>query len=228
MALRDTDGYPIDRGEPHVTHRGLVPGRGIPTHVVKHQVPHSTALHARMYLGGARPLRARLRDRLSPAAAGAARASGLGGGCHNPFRSVVVRAVEVVYAVEVALRIITAYERPEPAVEVTARAGTGHGITEAPRGLLYHRCELDESGLVTAVDIVPPTSQDQSAIEDDVAHLVAGHPDLDDHAQVSLVRAGHPAGPPAGGGRRPGAPGRCCRPARPSNTRVERSSESRA
>ncbi|MFI9811862.1 Ni/Fe hydrogenase subunit alpha [Saccharothrix variisporea] len=191
MALRDTEGYPIDRGVPHVSTGASFPVPAFSEHVVEHQVPHSTALHARldgeMYLVGPLARYSLNADRLSPAAAGAAADAGLGPVCRNPFRSIVVRAVEVVYAVEEALRLIADYEPPEPAaVEVTARAGVGHGVTEAPRGLLYHRYELDAAGLVVSADIVPPTSQNQSAIEDDVRQLVTSYLDLDDHALVSL------------------------------------------
>ena len=75
-------------------------------------------------------------------------AAGLGEQCRNPFRSIVVRAVEVVFAVEEALRIIDEYAPPQPFVAVPARPGVGHGgqSAEAPRGLLYHRYEIDDYG----------------------------------------------------------------------------------
>lgn len=89
--------------------------------------------------------------------------------CRNPFRSILVRAVETLYAVDEALRIIDAYEPPaRPYVDVPPRAGTGHGATEAPRGLLYHRYVLDADGTVTDARLVPPTSQNQGAIEEDL------------------------------------------------------------
>ncbi|MCV7075148.1 Ni/Fe hydrogenase subunit alpha, partial [Mycobacterium szulgai] len=81
----------------------------------------------------------------------------------NPFRSIVVRAVEVVYAIEEALRIIDEYQRPSrPFVDVPARAGVGHGVSEAPRGLLYHRYRIGADGLVAAATMIPPTSQNQA------------------------------------------------------------------
>ena len=81
----------------------------------------------------------------------------------------MVRAVETVYAVDEALRIIDAYEPPaRPFVDVPARPGVGHGVSEAPRGLLYHRYEIGQDGLITSAVIVPPTSQNQAAIEDDL------------------------------------------------------------
>jgi coenzyme F420-reducing hydrogenase alpha subunit len=124
---------------------------------------------------------------LSPIAREAAAAAGLGPVCRNPFRSILVRAVEVVYAIEESLRIIAEYERPpRPFVDVPARAGIGHGVSEAPRGLLYHRYEIDDDGLVRAATIVPPTAQNQAAIEHEMAELVAANLTLDDATLTSL------------------------------------------
>jgi coenzyme F420-reducing hydrogenase alpha subunit len=122
-------------------------------------------------------------DQLTPIAQEAAREAGLRRTCHNPFKSIVVRAVELVEAVEVARQILTGYERPPaPAVPVTARAGRGTGVSEAPRGLLYHRYTLTAEGLIADAKIVPPTSQNQRAIEGDLADFVGRHLDLDDRA----------------------------------------------
>lgn len=124
---------------------------------------------------------------LSPIAAQAAANGGLSSECRNPFRSTIVRAVEVVYAIEEALRIIADYQRPShPFVDVPARAGVGHGVSEAPRGLLYHRYRIDEDGLVSAATIIPPTSQNQAAIETDLARVISDHPALDDAALTTL------------------------------------------
>jgi sulfhydrogenase subunit alpha len=92
-----------------------------------------------------------------------------------------VRAVEILYALDEALRLIDAYEPPEPpGVEVLARAGVGHGWTEAPRGMLYHRYEIDGHGTILDARIVPPTSQNQARIEDSLRGFVQQHVDLDD------------------------------------------------
>jgi sulfhydrogenase subunit alpha len=82
--------------------------------------------------------------------------------------------VETVYACDEALRIIANYEMPErPFVEVTPRVGTGHGCTEAPRGILYHKYRFDEHGLILNAKIVPPTSQNMKTIEADLAEFVS-------------------------------------------------------
>jgi coenzyme F420-reducing hydrogenase alpha subunit len=105
----------------------------------------------------------------------------------NPFRSIVVRAVELVYAADEALRLVDAYEEPDaPAVEIEPRAGTGYGCTEAPRGILYHRYRLDGEGTILDAKIVPPTSQNQRSIEEDLRGVVERSLDVPDD-RLSLL-----------------------------------------
>ena len=181
---RRTREYPITRGR-LISALGLDIGpEDFEHHVVEEHVEHSTALHARLVdrMMPARPAGPRpQRHELSPVAKEAARAAGLSAGERNPFRSIVVRAVEVLYACDEALRIIDVYREPDrAAVEVVARAGVGYGWTEAPRGMLWHRYECDADGSITSARIVPPTSQNQAAIERDLFHFVEHHLDLDD------------------------------------------------
>ncbi len=111
----------------------------------------------------------------------AAEEAGIGSGCRNPFQSIVVRAVEILYACDEAVRLIDAYEPPDPpAIEPRARAAVGHGVTEAPRGLLYHRYELGDEGEIRTARIVPPTSQNQRTIEEDLHEFVQRNLELDD------------------------------------------------
>jgi sulfhydrogenase subunit alpha len=191
LALSDPGRYPIERGTV-VTSGGLAfPAADFERHVIEEQVPHSTALHARLtadgrigdgrYLTGPLARYSLNSGSLPPLAARAAAEAGLGPECRNPFRSIVVRAVEVVCAVEEALRLIEDYRQPaQPAVPVTARAATGYGVSEAPRGVLYHRYELGADGSIRSARIVPPTSQNQRAIEDDLRRFVQARLDLDD------------------------------------------------
>src|SRR5206468_11153517 len=127
------------------------------------------------------------RSRALPAqAAQAADEAGLGPGCPNPSRSIIVRAVEVLCAIEEALRLIEEYRPPAaPSVTVTPREGTGYGVSEAPRGVLYHRYELDGDGIVRSARIVPPTSQNQRAIDDDLRRFVQARLAFDDTSRTS-------------------------------------------
>ena len=118
-------------------------------------------------------------DTLSPAVRDLAHEVGCKPPIRNPFRSIVVRSLETVHACEEALRIIDAYETPERAfVDVKPRAGTGYGCTEAPRGILYHRYSIDDNGAILNAQIVPPTSQNQKTIENDLWHFAEAALDL--------------------------------------------------
>ncbi len=187
VALYHPDEYPFNEGRLR-SNKGLdIDATQYDDHFREEQVPHSNALHSVLTARGAYfagPL-ARYNvnfDKLSPLAQAAAREAGLGPTCHNPFQSIVVRSVEVLYACDEALRLIAAYERPEaPAVEVLPRAATGYGCTEAPRGLLYHRYRLDEQGTILDAKIVPPTSQNQKTIEEDLYHFIPQYLELPKH-----------------------------------------------
>ncbi len=188
VALRHPTEYAILEGRIVSDHGLDVAEQQFPEHFEEHQAEHSTALYSRIrgrgtYLVGPLARYNLNADRLTGVAAAAAEGVGLNGGCRNPFRSIVVRAVETLDVIEVALGIVDGYEEPErPFVEATIRAGTGHGATEAPRGLLYHRYRLDADGLITDAVITPPTSQNQAAIEDDLFRYVQGNVDRDDEA----------------------------------------------
>jgi coenzyme F420-reducing hydrogenase alpha subunit len=118
---------------------------------------------------------------LTPTCKEVAAGSGLGEVCRNPFKSLIVRAVETLYAVEEAIRIADAYQPPDrPYVDVEPRAGVGHGATEAPRGMLYHRYTIDDDGNIVNAWIVPPTAQNQLVIENDLYHYVERYMDLPD------------------------------------------------
>jgi coenzyme F420-reducing hydrogenase alpha subunit len=187
VALRADDGrYPVLRGR-LVSDRGLdIAPADFEAHVVEEQVPHSTAHHARVlgrgeYLVGPLARYTLAHDRLAPAARRAALGAGLGSECRNPFRSIVVRAVEIAHACEEALGIVERYDEPDvAAVAVEPVAASGYGWTEAPRGVLWHRYTLDAAGTITDARIVPPTAQNQSTIEHDLFHFVEAHTDLDD------------------------------------------------
>lgn len=191
VALHDDAGYAIEDGVVATSAGDRFPATRFGDHVRERQVPDSTSLHARFdgapYLTGPLARFSLNGGQLTGAARDAADAAGLGSECRNPFRSIVVRAVEVAFAVEEALRIIDSYERPEPSsVPVAPRAGTGHGVSEAPRGLLYHRYVLADDGSIRSADIVPPTAQNQDAIEADLAARIGEHIDLDDTALTGL------------------------------------------
>lgn len=177
VALSHPEEYPMHRGR-IVSSAGLdIDVADYAEHFVEEQVPHSTALHARLrargpYLCGPLARFGTSFERLRPLARQAAERIGLVPPVNNPFRSLLVRSVEIVQALDEAVAIIESYERPDPAfVSAPLRAGSGHGATEAPRGLLYHRYRIGDDGLLVEAQIVPPTSQNQKSMEQDLFEI---------------------------------------------------------
>jgi len=183
IALRHPEEYPFNEGR-LVSNRGLDIGiREYDQHFIEEHLAHSNALHSVLKDRGAYfvgPLaRYNLNfDKLSPLAKETAHASGLGPVCRNPFQSIVVRSVEMVYACDEALRILQGLEMPAaPAVDIQPRVGIGYGCTEAPRGILYHRYRIDDHGLILDAKIVPPTSQNLKTMENDLWQFADGNLD---------------------------------------------------
>ncbi len=175
VALRHDDEYPMNEGRVVTSDGESFPVTDFEREFAEEQVAHSTALHSRRTRGRQTyhvgPL-ARVglnHDKLSPMAAELAAEFGMTGPCRNPFRSIIARGLECVHACEEALEIIRGYHPPHPPrVEYAVRQGEGCAVTEAPRGLLYHRYAIDGDGKITQAKIVPPTSQNQAQIESDL------------------------------------------------------------
>lgn len=187
VTLKHPSEYPFNEGR-IVSNLGLdISAAEYDAHFKETHVAHSTALHSHFRDGGGSYLTGPLArfnlnfNQLSPLARETARDIGLGEKCLNPYRSIMVRAIETVYACDEALRIIENYEEPDRShVPVAPRAGVGYAATEAPRGLLYHRYHLDARGTITDAQIVPPTSQNQACLEEDLIDYVGGFLDLPD------------------------------------------------
>ncbi|MBK8270921.1 MAG: Ni/Fe hydrogenase subunit alpha [Planctomycetes bacterium] len=178
VCLRHPDEYPLNEGS-LVSNKGIdCPISQYDANLIEEHVAHSTALQTTVKGRGSAHLGPMARyslnyDQLTPLAKNAAVNAGLEKTCRNPFKSIIVRAVEVVFAFEEALRIIKEYDQPPcPAVDVKPRAGTGYGCTEAPRGICYHRYTIDDAGIIRDAKIVSPTAVNQKTIEGDLRYFI--------------------------------------------------------
>lgn len=180
VALHHADEYPMNEGR-IISNQGMdIAVSDYETLFEESHVPYTNALHSMIKTRGAYfvgPL-ARFNlnfERLTPLTRQIAGEIGFNRPCNNPFESIVVRSLEVVHACDEALQIIASYQRPgESFIELQPKAATGFAATEAPRGLLYHRYSLDDEGLITEAKIVPPTSQNQKTIEEDLQQMIPG------------------------------------------------------
>lgn len=175
VSLRHPGEYPMNAGR-------LASSAGLDAaieefdlHFAEQQVEHSTALYCllkgRPYLVG--PL-ARINlnlERLPAAVRVVLDESDIHWPSRNPFHAIVARAAEIYYAVLEASRILKDYSIPvAPYAAVAPKAGVAIAGTEAPRGMLWHRYDVQEDGRVVRARIVPPTSQNQARIEADLRH----------------------------------------------------------
>jgi coenzyme F420-reducing hydrogenase alpha subunit len=91
------------------------------------------------------------------------------------FHNNLAQAVEILHSLDHAVEILTSRAfAPEPVVKKAYRNATGIGVIEAPRGTLYHKVTIDDTGTVVEGDIVVPTGQNQVNIEEDIYTLVNG------------------------------------------------------
>jgi sulfhydrogenase subunit alpha len=173
VATQHPRDYAIETGDIGASDGLRIGTDAFDAHFAERHEPHSTALYSsyrgQPYLVG--PLaRLNLNHALLPERVRALlNETGLALPSRNLFHSLVARAVEILLALHEALRLLDEYYVPDsPWVPVTPRAGVTTGCTEAPRGLLWHRYEMDDAGRVVNARIVPPTSQNQARIEEDL------------------------------------------------------------
>ncbi len=181
-ALSHPEEYPMTEGDIVTSSGTRLPQERFDEAFEELQVPYTNALHVvrrptgASYLVGPLARYALNRERLSRRARDVAREVGLADVERNPFRSVVVRAVEVVHAVEEAREILRTYRPEGPAAVPVDRSrlpAVGAAVTEAPRGMLYHAYKLAADGRIEEARIVAPTTQNQRRIEDDIRHVVS-------------------------------------------------------
>lgn len=203
VALRGQGRYPIEAGTVSSSGGLQCSAAEFADIAVEEHAQRTTALQSRLYgrrpyLTGPLARYALNSDLLTPLASSAAARAGLGPVCRNPFRSIVVRAVEMIFACEEALLLIGHYEPPAPAwvalgggrpgcagasegeggADPAAEGLYGAAATEAPRGLLLHAYRIGADGLVRQARIMPPTSQNQLSIESDLSQLVKANLDM--------------------------------------------------
>ncbi|HXG00346.1 MAG TPA: nickel-dependent hydrogenase large subunit, partial [Bacteroidota bacterium] len=184
VALRSSDEYPMNEGRVGSSSGLDIPVREYEFHFEERHVQHSNALHSTQRGKGPYTVGPLARfnlnfDRLSTTARQVAEDLGVTPPVRNPFRSIIVRAIETIVAFDEALRIVEHYEKPpRPAVGIQIRPGVGCAATEAPRGLLYHRYRVGDDGKILDAKIVPPTAQNQPTIENDLRLFVSSRLDL--------------------------------------------------
>jgi sulfhydrogenase subunit alpha len=116
---------------------------------------------------------------------------------NNIYHNNLAQAIEILQCVDDAIDILRTIKlADEKPVRASAKAGTGVGLIEAPRGLLYHMAKVNEEGVVEDYDVVVPTAQNQINIENDLKDYFNENLDNDEETlrvnAESIVRAYDP------------------------------------
>ncbi|MEM1526720.1 MAG: nickel-dependent hydrogenase large subunit [Ignisphaera sp.] len=96
----------------------------------------------------------------------------------NIQQSIVARIAETLEALHVIKNLMENYKYVEPSLEkpqVNQCESLCEAAIEAPRGILYHRYEIDQQGRVVHSNIITPTAQNLAAMEDMATSLLKGH-----------------------------------------------------
>lgn len=180
VALKNDTEYPMLHGRLVSSHGLDIPIDEYEHHFNEFQVAHSTALHALLdnkpYLVG--PL-ARLNlnhEHISDDIRKILESHNITLPAKNMFNSIIARAVELTGALCDAIDILSEYTPSKtPYAEIEIMSGTGFGCTEAPRGILWHKYETDDTGTILSANIIPPTSQNQAQIEKDLRDSIMSY-----------------------------------------------------
>jgi coenzyme F420-reducing hydrogenase alpha subunit len=181
VALCPDDEYPMNLGRIK-SNKGLnVAQEEFGSAIQEQQVEHSTALHSVLKNGGAYavgPL-ARLNlnaEKLHPRAAevlqGVVKAIRQPLPWRNSYLAFLARGIESIHALALAADLLADYGPPvRSRIPITPRSGIGGHGTEAPRGLCWHEYRTETDGTIASARIIPPTSQNQKTVEDDLRQM---------------------------------------------------------
>jgi coenzyme F420-reducing hydrogenase alpha subunit len=177
VAIHHAEEYGVMNGDVWSSKGSKLSVADYETRYIEEHVKHSNALHSHTKEGGhylVGPL-ARLalnHEQLMPAAKKALKDSKIKLPLKNPYKGLIARAIELVHFYEEAIALVMAYNPTGPAhINLKLKTGEGCGMSEAPRGLLYHRYKIDENGRVKFAKITPPTAQNLPRIEEDLFAL---------------------------------------------------------
>jgi len=177
MSLKNEKEYPILEGMIANNLGWKFPEDDFEKNTVVEQKKYSNALHYRLkngkpYITG--PL-ARFNlnyDTLSGEVRDILEEAGYRAPLKNTYQSIIARAAETYHAVLEIRKLVEEYSEPdEPYIDAQIKPGEGAAVVEAPRGMLFHKYEIDEDGKIVYANIVPPTAQNYAAMEEDITRV---------------------------------------------------------
>lgn len=92
---------------------------------------------------------------------------------HRIYYNNIAQAIELLQCIEASIETIQLLQlRKEPLAQIKPKEAEGVGVTEAPRGILYHCYSFDSKGSVKKANIVVPTLQNSRNIQSDLKQFI--------------------------------------------------------
>jgi len=170
VSLYKEDEYAILNGK-IISNKGIKIDKSMFENIFKEfQVPTSTAKKSRIfgediYLVGPISRFNNNFEKLSPLALKVCREINLYPPVKNTFKSIIVRIIEIIHSLENSIKLINDYKKINDYIAFKTKLSEGTGVSEAPRGILWHKYKFDENGTILEANIIPPTSQNQDIME---------------------------------------------------------------
>ncbi|HSK82441.1 MAG TPA: nickel-dependent hydrogenase large subunit [Rubrobacter sp.] len=203
MALRNDRRFDFLEGDVVNSDGRRIARSGFDNYLHYVQIPHSHAEGYRFsdtgedYLVGALARLNLNRDILHPRTKGDTASHLSAFPSNNIYHNNLAQAIEILQCVDDAIDLLrTIQVADEKPIRTSATAGTGVGVIEAPRGLLYHMAKVNEKGVIEDYDVIVPTAQNQINIENDLRDYFTENLDKDEATlrvnAESIIRAYDP------------------------------------
>lgn len=112
---------------------------------------------------------------------------------YNPFHNIKYQMVEIIYFIEESIKLLHILSQSNLKNALTKeykmQAGTGVGAIEAPRGTLYYHVDINQKGYVKKINIITPTAQFLSHLEDNIKAYLPQILNLADKEKEKKIRA---------------------------------------
>jgi coenzyme F420-reducing hydrogenase alpha subunit len=193
ISVYDENEYGLYDGKICSSDAGLFPEEDYLKVTNEFVVPHSSSKHAKFnrssYFVGALARFNNSYDLLKPEAKAAAESFGLSAPNYNPYMNTVAQVVEVVHCVvdTIALidQLLEAGIKDEKPNQKPTKYGRGIGVTEVPRGILFHDYTYNRQGVIEKANCIIPTGQNLANIDDDMKKLV---PEIIDEGKDAITK----------------------------------------
>ncbi|MFC1646707.1 Ni/Fe hydrogenase subunit alpha [Patescibacteria group bacterium] len=92
---------------------------------------------------------------------------------NNIYHNNLAQAIEILHSIDSALDLIDSYQGlAEEPHKITPIAAFGAGLIEAPRGILTHHVHIGADGNITKGNVIVPTGQNQTGIENAIRDFI--------------------------------------------------------